>query len=518
MRPARTSSTWATERASRQCDVEARSVGLGSSGPIRWLDHAFEGDATSDPGPKTETQRPAVGSRAEGYSLLWFNVTENQVGPILVSLATLLAVAHVLGFVAMRLRQPRFVGEILAGVVVGPYVLGQAFPQATESLLGSTGTPKALVLGFVSWLGLLLLMFVAGAEVRRVLAREQWGPTAWILSIGTAIPFSIAFFLAVVLPLNALRGPNGGPGAFAITLATATAITSIPVISRIFHDLKILQTRFASLVLGTAMMEDIGLFTALAVATALAHFQPGESVVRLLVIHIGKTVAFLVLGLLAAPRILRWLGSLRVNVLARRERVAYALLLMLAYTAAAVLLDVNIVFGAFLAGFGLVGGFSGSERERFAWPLEAIGRVGFATFIPLYFVLVGTKLDLGAGFSLTVLLVFFVGSSILRMTFVGIAGRVAKFGRRDVTDLAVAMNARGGPGIVLATIVYEAGIISPSLFTALVITAVGTSQLAGWWLDRAIRTRHELLGEPVGEPPRSVSRPPRAVGRDEAAT
>jgi hypothetical protein len=60
------------------------------------------------------------------------------------------------------------------------------------------------------------------------------------------------------------------------------------------------------------------------------------------------------------------------------------------------------------------------------------------------------------------------------------------------------MNARGGPGIVLATIVYEAGIISPSLFTAFVITAVVTSQVAGWWLDRAIRQRHELLGEPVG--------------------
>ena len=64
--------------------------------------------------------------------------------------------------------------------------------------------------------------------------------------------------------------------------------------------------------------------------------------------------------------------------------------------------------------------------------------------------------------------------------------------------LAVAMNVRGGPGIVLATIVYEAGIISPSLFTALVVTAVVTSQLAGWWLDRAIRNRHELMGEPVG--------------------
>ena len=434
-------------------------------------------------------------------------MTENQVGSVLVSLAILLAGAHVLGFVAVRLRQPRFVGEILAGVLFGPYVLGRVIPSATESLLGSSGNPTALVLGFVSWLGLLLLMFVAGAEVRRVLAREQWAPTAWILSIGTAIPFAIAFAFAIVVPLTALRGPNGGEGAFAVTLAAATAITSIPVISRILHDLKILQTRFASLVLGTAMMEDIGLFTALAVATALAHLQPGESLTRPLVIHIGKTVAFLVFGLLVAPRILRWLGSLRVNVLARRERVAYALLLMLTYTAAAVLLDVNIVFGAFLAGFGLVGGFSGSERERFAWPLEAIGRVGFATFIPLYFVLVGTKLDLGAGFSFTVLLVFLVGSSALRMAFVGIAGRVARFDRHDATDLAVAMNARGGPGIVLATIVYEAGIIAPSMFTALVITAVVTSQLAGWWLDRAIRTRHELLGERVGptELPQSVA-------------
>jgi Kef-type K+ transport system membrane component KefB len=85
------------------------------------------------------------------------------------------------------------------------------------------------------------------------------------------------------------------------------------------------------------------------------------------------------------------------------------------------------------------------------------------------------------------------------MACVGMAGGFARFSRRDATDLAVAMNARGGPGIVLATIVYEAGIISPSLFTALVITAVVTSQVAGWWLDRAIRRRHELLGEPVGQ-------------------
>src|SRR5262245_40420666 len=306
-------------------------------------------------------------------------MSEGQLAPILVSLVALLALAHGFGFAATKLRQPRFAGEILAGVALGPFVLGRIAPGIEHRLLGDPGDaadPTRLVLSFLAWLGLLLLMFISGTEVRRVLAPEQRRPTAWLLGVGTALPFAIAFAVGAGLPQAELAGPRGGSLAFLVVLATAAAVTSIPVISRIFHDLGILHTRFASLVLGTAMLEDIGLFAALAVATALAHSQPGESLTSLLVIHIGKTVAFLAFGLLLAPRILRWLGSLRVNVLARRERVAYALLLMLVYTAAAVLLDVNIVFGAFLAGFGLVGGFSGSERERFARPLDSIGRVG----------------------------------------------------------------------------------------------------------------------------------------------
>jgi Kef-type K+ transport system membrane component KefB len=342
-------------------------------------------------------------------------------------------------------------------------------------------------------------MFVAGSEVRRVLAREQWRPTAWILGLGTAVPFLIAFAASATLRLDDLRGPRGGELAFALTVATATAITSIPVISRIFRDLKILQTRFASLVLGTAMLEDVALFAALAVVTALARLEPGSALAGPLALHVATTVAYLAFGLLVAPRILRWAQELRVNVLARRARRAYALLLMFAYTAVAVLLGVSIVFGAFLAGFGLVGGIGGSERERYAGSLEAIGRFSFATFIPLYFVMVGTRLDLGAGFSLPVVLVFLFGSSALRVVFVDLAGRAARFRGRDAADLAIAMNARGGPGIVLATVVFEAGIVAPAMFTAIVITAVVTSQFAGWWLGNALRRRGELLGEPIDD-------------------
>jgi Kef-type K+ transport system membrane component KefB len=430
-------------------------------------------------------------------------MSEEQIAPILIALVTLLASAHLLGFVAMKLHQPRFVGEILAGVLIGPFVLGRIAPDLTRALLGDptdAGDPTRLVLGFLSWLGLLLLMFVSGSEVRRVLAREQRRPTAWILGLGTAVPFLLAFGVGAVLPTDDLRGSRATEVAFLVVLATAASVTSIPVISRIFHDLKILHTRFASLVLGTAMLEDIGLFAALAVATALVR-SGGSPVATQIALHIAVTVAYLAVGLLVAPGILRRLNDRRWNVLARRQRVAYALVLMLGYTAVAALFEVNVVFGAFLAGFGLVGGLQGSERERFSAPMDAVSRVAFASFIPVYFALVGARLEFGAGFSLMALITFLVGSSVLRTSCVGAAARFAGFRTTDAVDLAVAMNARGGPGIVLATIALEAAIIAPPLFTALVITAIVTSQLAGWWLGRALRDRGELLGEPTGGTP-----------------
>ena len=221
-----------------------------------------------------------------------------------------------------------------------------------------SGDPTRLVLAFLSWLGLLLLMFISGSEIRRPLAREQRGPTLWILGIGTAVPFVIAFAIGAALQTHELRGPNGGKIAFLVVLATAAAVTSIPVISRIFHDLKIMHTRFASLILGTAMLEDIALFAALAIATALA--QPGGDVdTGEVVTHIAVTVAYLLVGLLLAPKVLRSIVDQRWNVLARRAQVGYALVLMLAYTSVAAAVETNVVFGAFLAGFGLVGGFQG---------------------------------------------------------------------------------------------------------------------------------------------------------------
>jgi Kef-type K+ transport system membrane component KefB len=424
------------------------------------------------------------------------NVSSSQITSVLITLAVLIAGAHLLGHLFERMRQPRLVGEILAGVLVGPFVLGRLAPTLWSSLFGdgSAGDPISVVLGFLYSFGLLLLMFVSGSEARRVLASENRGPTAWILSVGTPLPFLLTLLMGSFLPLAELAGPARQESAVLLVLAVAVAVTSIPVISRIFSDLGILHTRFASLVLGAAILEDIALWAVLAVATALATSSHlGGEVAGTVTSHVGATVVYMAVALFLAPRLIKALHRAPWNVLAGSSPVGYALLIMLVYASIAALLEVNTAFAAFLAGFGLVGGMSGSEREQFADPLTAIRKVAFAVFIPLYFVMVGYQLQWGEGFSLAMLAAFLLGSSLLCLSSISLAARLAGFRGLDIINLAVVSNARGGPGIVLASVALEAGIINGQFFTTLVLAAILTSQAAGFWLGHVLRAGLPLL-------------------------
>lgn len=419
---------------------------------------------------------------------------------VIVALAVIICLAHLLGRVFLSLRQPKLVGEILAGILIGPFVLGLADPNWSSYLLGGTadeaGKTTKQVLSFCYWLGMMLLMFIAGSEVRRVLGQENRKPTAWILGIGTPLPFFTALLLGTYLPLHLLAGPKGEGTPILLIVAIAVAVTSIPVISRIFYDLKILHTRFASLVLGAALLEDIALWGVLAVATAIgAASAETEGLVGGITAHVGYTIGYMVIGLFVAPTLLRFLHDARWNVVRASSPTGYAALIMLVYAAIAAQMDVNVVFAAFLAGFGLVGGMSGSQREKFTEPLEAIQKVGTGVFIPIYFVLIGARLNFDHTFSFSILLIFLFGSSLLCLCSIGLAARLAGFRGIEIVNLAVASNARGGPGIVLASVAYEAELINGAFFTTLVLTAVLTSQIAGVWLGTVVRRGWTLLRE-----------------------
>lgn len=411
-------------------------------------------------------------------------MSNSDLTSVLFILLLLAGLAQLLGWVFVKLRQPKVIGEIAAGIVLGPALLGR-LPIAQA--LTHTGKQNGDILTFVYWMGLLLLMFLSGAETRQLFTREERREVGWLTIVGTGLPFLLALALGPWLIRPSLAGPNGNRTSLIIVLAVGVAVTSVPVVSKIFADLKILHTRFARLVLGVAVLEDIVLWLALAIATAVA----GKAALnpRAMTYHLIATVAYFVLGLTIVPRAVKRINKSRFNVLAQHSPVAYALAVLLAYCVIAGMLGVSLVFAAFLAGFAVVH----KKRQLFAEALDAIGKVSFAFFIPVYFAIVGLKLDLVHGLSLWMLAAFLVGSCVVKVLSVSLAGRLAGFRGLDLMNLAITTNARGGPGIVLASVAFEAGIISPTFYTTLVLAAVLTSQVAGAWLDYVLRKGWPLL-------------------------
>src|ERR1700761_119163 len=413
---------------------------------------------------------------------------------IFLILLLLVGLAQLLGYLFVKLRQPKVVGEILAGIFLGPALLGRL---PFFSHLIDDAKHQGNILDFVYWLGLLLLMFLSGAETQQLFTREERREVGWLGIVGTGIPFVLGLIFGPWLIRPELAGPNGNRISLIIILAVGVAVTSVPVVSKIFADLKILHTRFARLVLGVAVLEDIVLWLALAVATAMAGKAALDP--RAMSYHLMATIAYFLLGLTIVPRVIKRLNKARFNVLAQHSPLGYAIGVLLTYCVVAGLLDVSLVFAAFLAGFAVVH----KKRRIFADALDSIGKMSFAFFVPVYFAIVGLKLDLIRGVSLWMILIFLAGSCIIKVLSVSLAGRFAGFRGLDLINLAITTNARGGPGIVLASVAFDAGIISSKFYTTLVIAAVLTSQFAGAWLDYVMRKgwallRSDAAGEAVG--------------------
>ena len=411
-------------------------------------------------------------------------MTNSELTQVLFLLLLLVGLAQLLGWLFVKMRQPKVVGEILAGVVLGNASSG-ACPLLPASLRAPNTRAMFWIL-FTGWDCCCSCSLPARKPSSFSLATSGAKSAGSPLSAQGCRSSSDCSSLPG-LSGPSLAGPNGNRISLTIILAVGVAVTSVPVVSKIFADLKILHTRFARLVLGVAVLEDIVLWLALAVATATA----GKAVLdpRAMSYHLLATVAFFVLGLTIVPRLIKRINKARFNVLARHSPAGYAIAVLLAYCAVAGALDISLVFAAFLAGFAVVH----KKRRLFAEALDAIGKVSFAFFIPVYFAVVGLKLDLIRGVSLWMMVAFIAGTCIVKVFSVSLAARFAGFRGLDLINLAITTNARGGPGIVLASVAFDAGIISSKFYTTLVVAAVLTSQIAGAWLDYVLRKGWPLL-------------------------
>jgi Kef-type K+ transport system membrane component KefB len=332
-------------------------------------------------------------------------------------------------------------------------------------------------------------MFVSGVEIHGTFSREDKRTAVAFLLGATILPFLIGIGLSRVYNFNTYAGPNSNPLSLSLIIGIAVAVTSIPVISKIFIDLKIMGSRYARIVLAIATVEDTILYAGLAVATGIAGATApsGYTIADVIVL----TAVFLLVGLLLVPRGLRWLSTSRGRILMEMSHSRFALFLLFLFVAIAALLNVNIVFGAFLAGIAI----GAVPQEMFSKATASIKKISLALFTPAYFAIVGLELDLIHQFDIIIFLGFLLLSSGLKIAGALGVGKLIRKSWSSSVNLAMGLNARGGPGIVLATVAFSAGLISEPFFVALVLIAVVTSLVTGYWLRYVLAKGRPLLEE-----------------------
>lgn len=413
-------------------------------------------------------------------------IAEHELTRFFFAITLLLVLAHSLGYVFNKLKLPKVIGEICGGLLLGPTVLGTLSPESYNWLFNAFEFEGKL-LSIVYWLGLVLLMFVSGFEIKMSLDKDDKKIIIALL-IGSTVPFIAGWIAPYFFDFTPLLGEKQNMLALKIVIGIAVAVTSIPVISKIFLDLKVMHTRFARIILTTATIHDVLLWVALAIATGLVSASSYSMT------HIVSTVAlsfaFLGVSLMVMPKILPLLTGNRYNLVRKSSSAGYILFICFFFSAVASLLNVNIIFGAFMAGVAI-----GVLPASFNKEKEHVKEIALAFFTPLYFAIVGLKLDLVRQFDLQLFLFFLLFSMLFETIGTLTAAKILKKDWLTSFNFAVAMNTRGGPGIVLATIAYDLGIISATFFVTLVLIAIFTSLLAGTWFRFVLARGGELLKE-----------------------
>src|SRR5579864_7403705 len=156
----------------------------------------------------------------------------SAIGSLILLLSLLLTAAHLLGYLFARLRQPRVIGEILAGILLGPFVLGKLSVYTNVLQLNNAAEPKKAALELLYQLGLLMLMFLSGAETKALFQKHERKQIAWLASVGTVLPFFVMLGLASLLPLGWFMGERSNRTSLLLVMGIAVSVTSIPVISR----------------------------------------------------------------------------------------------------------------------------------------------------------------------------------------------------------------------------------------------------------------------------------------------
>lgn len=404
-----------------------------------------------------------------------------------IAVATLLASARVMGELAIRLRQPAVLGEILAGILLGPTVLGYLAPGISLELFPKTGNVAIALQGLTS-LAVVLFLLVAGMELDLSLIWRQGRSSLFIGFFGLAFPFITGLAVAWAIPTYLLGEAPANSTVFALFIATAMTISALPVIAKTLMDINLYKTDIGMLIIATAMIDDFIGWNIFGVILGMIE-QPGDSSGFPVPVKIGLTIAFaflmLTLGRLVLNRMLPWIQA---HTSWPGGVLGFAMAGALASAAMTEYIGIHAIFGSFL--FGIALGDSPHLRERSRATLDQF--ISFV-FAPLFFASIGLKVNFFAHFNLPVVLIVLAIATIGKVFGCWLGARLSGLANRESWAIGFGMNARGSMEIILGMLALEKHLINEQVFVALVVMALVTSMISGTMIERILQRRKPVL-------------------------
>lgn len=408
---------------------------------------------------------------------------------LLLAIAVLLGLARVLGEACRKFGQPAVLGEIVAGVILGPTILGHFGPDLYQYLFPASTENHARIAedGFIVMSATLLLL-VVGLEVDLSAVVRQGKAMLSVSAMGILIPFSLGMGLALLFGdiLGSGARAENNPIAFGIFVGLALSITALPVIAKILMDLNLARSDMGVLVISSAMCNDLVGWIGFAVVLALLPHDASSSAPAIGVAGtIGLTLLFLVFMLTVG----RWmLHKILPYVQARWSWpggvISVVFVIALACAALTEFLGIHSIFGAFVAGVAIGDSHHLRQRTR-----DTIHQFIMNIFAPVFFASIGLRINFIDAFNpLTVLLVCSV-AFVGKINGCYLGAKIAKMSNRESWAVGFGMAAQGAVGIILGQLAFQAQLISEELMVAIVIMALGTSMVAGPAMQRILKLK-----------------------------
>ena len=453
------------------------------------------------------------------------------------ALAVLLGAAKLAGEIMHRLGQPSILGEISAGILLGPTVLGYFRPQWYAALFPSTG-PIPIVLETVATLGVVFFLLAAGLETSLRSILRQGRSALFVSFLGGIIPFVTGFLAANFFPRFMGADPGANRILFALFVGTALSISALPVIARTLMDLGLLQSELGAVVMSSAMFDDLvgwilfgvvlgmmggtgnspaGTGYGLAAAGTSISSTAGSTALRTVILVVLFVVITLTVGRWLIAKILRFIQR---HTTGRGAVLGFIFALTLAAAGFAEFAGVHAIFGAFIVAIAIGDALEAPHPSTSSGqapstssgqaPLKSakggaasggplagittdIRQIVTNVFAPFFFASIGLRTNFAANFSLGVTLTLIAVACVGKILGATWGARLGGMDARSSWAVGFAMNARGAMEIILGVLALRAGLIGDRMFVALVVMALFTSLISGPAIQ-AVLGRKALVG------------------------